>query len=188
VPATPESQARTRAFARVIGPWLVIVPGIIALRAPGMAAFASEFFKSALFVWFAGALLLFGGLLIIAFHQYWSSVAAVLISVFGWILALRGLMLMAAPELYERAATLADSTFLVRLYLRCTHRNWALPHLRGLAHQACFSIGREQPLSRRAIRNVGVDRRVGFRSWQKVCGAGSARYDDSRSSDGSDFT
>ena len=83
MPATPESQIRTRAFARVIGPWLVIVPGIIVLRAPGMAAFAAEFFKSALFVWFAGALLLFAGLLIIAFHQYWSSVAAVLISVFG---------------------------------------------------------------------------------------------------------
>jgi len=115
VPAIRESQARTRAFARVMGPWLVVVPGIIALRAPGMAAFASEFFKSALFVWFAGALLLFGGLLIIAFHQFWSSVAAVLISGFGWILALRGLVLMAAPELYERAATLADSTLLVRL-------------------------------------------------------------------------
>ena len=41
--------------------------------------------------------------LIIAFHQYWSSVAAVLITLFGWILALRGLVLMAAPKLYERA-------------------------------------------------------------------------------------
>jgi uncharacterized protein YjeT (DUF2065 family) len=75
------------------------------LRASGMSTLASEFFKSGLFVWFAGALLLFAGLLIIAFHQYWSSVAAVLISLFGWILALRGLVLMAAPELYERAAT-----------------------------------------------------------------------------------
>jgi hypothetical protein len=67
VPATRESQARTRAFARVIGPWLVIVPGIIALRASGMGALASEFFKNDLFVWFAGALLLLAGLLIIAF-------------------------------------------------------------------------------------------------------------------------
>ena len=99
VPATQESQARTRAFARVIGPWLVIVPGIIVLRASEMGALASEFFKSGLFVWFAGALLLFGGLLIIAFHQYWSNVAAVLISLFGWILALRGVVLMAAPDL-----------------------------------------------------------------------------------------
>jgi len=97
-----------------MGPWLVIVPSIIVLRIAGMNALAADFFKSDLFVWFAGALLLFGGLLIIAFHQYWSSVAAVLISLFGWILALRGLVLMAAPDLYERAATSMDIP-LVRL-------------------------------------------------------------------------
>ena len=80
-----------------------------------MGAFASEFFKSGLFVWFSGALLLFAGLLIIAFHQYWSNVAAVLISLFGWILALRGLVLMATPELNERAAMSMDAIPLVRL-------------------------------------------------------------------------
>jgi uncharacterized protein YjeT (DUF2065 family) len=115
VPATQGSQARTRAFARAIGPWLVIVPSIIVVRASGMDALASDFFKSDLFVWFAGALLLFAGLLIIAFHQYWSSVAAVMISLFGWILALRGLVLMAAPELYNRAAAAMTSVVLVRL-------------------------------------------------------------------------
>ena len=115
MPITQESQSRTRAFARVIGPWLVIVPSIIVLRAPGMGALASEFFRSGLSVWFTGALLLFGGLLIIAFHQYWSSAAAVMISVFGWILALRGLVLMAAPELYERAAMSMEAIPLVRL-------------------------------------------------------------------------
>jgi hypothetical protein len=115
VPASRESQARTRAFARVLGPWLAIVPGIIALRAPAMGALASDFFKSDLLVWFAGALLLFGGLLIIAFHQYWSSVAAVMISLFGWILALRGVVLMAAPDLYERAAMSMGAISLVRL-------------------------------------------------------------------------
>jgi hypothetical protein len=66
-------------------------------------------------VWFAGALLVFGGLLIIAFHQYWSSVAAVMISLFGWILALRGVVLMAAPDLYERAAMSMGAISLVRL-------------------------------------------------------------------------
>jgi uncharacterized protein YjeT (DUF2065 family) len=40
--------------------------------------------------------------------------AAVLISLFGWILALRGLLLMAAPELYERAAMSMDTIPLVR--------------------------------------------------------------------------
>lgn len=115
MPATPESQTRTRAFARIIGPWLVIVPGIVVMRAADMGTLADEFFKSDLFVWFAGAFLLFDGLLIIAFHQYWSSVAAVLISLFGWILALRGLVLMAAPELYERAGAALESVPEVRL-------------------------------------------------------------------------
>ncbi|MBV9106428.1 MAG: hypothetical protein JO313_10435 [Verrucomicrobia bacterium] len=55
-----------RAFARH-RLWLVIVPSIIVLRAPEMSVSASEFFKNGLFVWFAGALLLFEGLLIIAF-------------------------------------------------------------------------------------------------------------------------
>jgi hypothetical protein len=131
MPATRESQTRTRAFARVLGPWLTIVPGIIALRAPGMGAFASEFFKSDLFVWFAGALLLFGGLLIIAFHQYWSSVAGVLISLFGWILVLRGVVLMAAPNLYERAGMSMDAPLvrvvfgvLVAIGLYLTYVGW----------------------------------------------------------------
>jgi len=113
--ATPESQARTRAFARVIGPWLIIVPGIIAVRAPYMATLAADFFKSDLFVWFAGALLLFAGLLIIAFHQFWSSLAAVLISLFGWILALRGVLLLAAPAVYERAGMTLIAPPVVRL-------------------------------------------------------------------------
>lgn len=115
MPATPESRARTRAFARVIGPWLVIGPGIIVLRASAMGALASEFFKNGLFVWFAGALLLFMGLLIIVFHQCWSSLAAVMISLFGWILALRGVVLMAAPALYERAGMSLEAPDIVRL-------------------------------------------------------------------------
>jgi hypothetical protein len=58
-------------------------------------------------VWFAGALLLFGGLLIIAFHQYWSSAAAMAISLFGWFLALRGTVLLGAPQLIERGAAVS---------------------------------------------------------------------------------
>jgi hydrogenase-4 membrane subunit HyfE len=80
-----------------------------------MGVLAADFFKSDLTVWFTGAALLFTGLFVIAFHQYWSSVAAALISVFGWILALRGLVLLVAPDLYERAAVATDSVPLIRL-------------------------------------------------------------------------
>lgn len=104
MPATLESQARTRAFARVIGPFLVIAPGIIVVRAPDMGAYVSGFFENGVLVWVTGALLLLCGLLIIAHHQYWTSLAAVLISLFGWFLALRGVALLAVPQLIERGA------------------------------------------------------------------------------------
>ncbi len=103
MPATPESEARTRAFARVIGPFLVIVPGIVAVRAPGMGVQLSAFFENAALVWITGGLLVFAGLFIIANHQYWSSASAILVSLFGWFLALRGLALLVAPHLYEKA-------------------------------------------------------------------------------------
>jgi amino acid transporter len=109
MPATPEAGARTRAFARVIGPFLLIVPTIIVVRTPraGMDAILTAFFQDDALVWLAGGLLLFGGLIIIAHHQYWSSLAAVLISLFGWFLALRGVGLLAAPQLIERGAAAA---------------------------------------------------------------------------------
>jgi hypothetical protein len=104
MPATPEAAARTRDYARVIGPFLVIVPAIAAVRAPNTATALTDFFANAALAWIAGGLLLFSGLLIIAHHQYWSSLAAILISLFGWYLALRGLVLLAAPQLIETAA------------------------------------------------------------------------------------
>jgi hypothetical protein len=138
-----ESQAQTHAFVRVIGPWLVIVPGIIVLRVSEMGALASEFFKSALFVWFSGALLLFGGLLIIAFHQYWSNAAAVLISLFDWILALRGLGAHGSSRTVRTRCYVDGRDTCCPAHLRCPHRDLALPHLCGLAHQACFAIGKD---------------------------------------------
>jgi len=105
--ASVESKIRTRAFARVLGPFLVLVPGIIVVRAPDIHSILSSFFQNEVMVWFAGAFLLFCGLLIIAYHQYWSSAAAILISLFGWFLALRGLVLLAAPQLIASGAEAA---------------------------------------------------------------------------------
>jgi hypothetical protein len=102
MPATLESRIRTRAFARLIGPFLVLVPGILVVRAPELGTILTAFFQNEALVWMMGSLLLFCGLVIIAYHQYWSSVAAVMISLFGWFLALRGLVLLVAPDLIMR--------------------------------------------------------------------------------------
>ena len=133
MPASPEARARTRAFARVIGPFLVIVPAIVALRAPNMGTMASAFFQNEALVWITGALLLFGGLLIIAHHQYWAGLSAILISLFGWFLAMRSVALLAAPQLYASATSAAMNMmplvqigfgFLVLIGLWLTFAGW----------------------------------------------------------------
>ncbi len=100
--ATPESMARTRAFARVIGPFLIIVPSIVAAHAPEMDVVVASFLENRMLVWTAGGLLIFSGSLIIAYHQYWSSLSAVFISLFGWAMAVRGVALLVAPQLIAR--------------------------------------------------------------------------------------
>lgn len=107
MPATAESQRRTHAFARVIGPFITLVPGIVIVRAADLTAILHDLFQNTALVWMMGALLLFCGLLIVAFHQYWSSPAAIIISLFGWFLGLRGLALLIAPQLIARGADAA---------------------------------------------------------------------------------
>ncbi len=55
------------------------------------------------------------GLIVIAFHQYWYSVTAVLISLFGWFVALRGVTMMAFPSAIRTGAdtTLGSSGLLI---------------------------------------------------------------------------
>ncbi|MEZ4237598.1 MAG: hypothetical protein R3F59_15910 [Myxococcota bacterium] len=98
--ATAESRARTRAFARVIGPYVAIATGILAVRLPQMGDL--DFFGEPVTVWGVGALLLFCGLVVIAHHSIWSTAPGVAISLFGWFLALRGFVLMAAPDLMQQ--------------------------------------------------------------------------------------
>ena len=86
---------------------MVIVAGIITVRAPSMSTELFAFFENPALVWVTGSMMLLGGLLIIAHHQYWSSLAAILISLFGWSVALRGLALLIAPQLYAKTGTAA---------------------------------------------------------------------------------
>ncbi len=154
MPTTAESTARTRAFARVIGPWLVIVPGIIAVRAPDMGTLTSGFFENPLIVWFAGAQLLFGGLLIIAFHQFWSSAAAIVISLFGLVpgTSRRGPPGRAATDRAWRGC-IDEGVAACPGRLRRRRADRPLAHLCRLDRQARLIAGEEQSVSRRARLN-----------------------------------
>lgn len=96
-----QSQTRTRLFARVLGPFLVIVDiTAVAARPSDMRAVLSEFVANPLWAWVAGSFVLLGGLTIVALHQYWRGAAAIIVSLVGWLVVLRGVLLLAFPQTF----------------------------------------------------------------------------------------
>jgi hypothetical protein len=87
---------RTSMFARVVGPYLVIIAATAALRPIDMKALLSRFEANSLWAWVVGAFILLLGLVTIALHPYWQGAAASIVSVVGWLVALKGLMLVAS--------------------------------------------------------------------------------------------
>jgi hypothetical protein len=114
-PPSVHAAQRTRAFARVLGPFMTCATLIVAVRLPDLSPLLDDLFSDAALPWILGALLLAAGLIIIAFHQYWYSPTAVLISLFGWFVALRGLAMMAWPSEMQTGAsqTLASPNLLL---------------------------------------------------------------------------
>ena len=81
-----------------------------------------------------GAFILVLGLIIVAGHQYWRGAAAIIVSVLGWLITLRGLLLLAFPKAFVSVANtmigarawwvaLCIAAALVGLYL--TYVGWA---------------------------------------------------------------
>ena len=77
---------------------------IIAIRLPDLTGLVNDLFSNSALPWILGAMMFVCGLVVIAFHQYWYSLPAIVISVFGWFVALRGLTLMAFPTTIETGA------------------------------------------------------------------------------------
>ena len=91
-------------FARVLGPFFVIVAATTVARESDMRTLLSDFEASAAWPWVTGAFLLLVALVIVALHQYWRGAAAITVSVVGWVFALRALFLMAFPHAFMAAA------------------------------------------------------------------------------------
>lgn len=107
---TPRVPDRTRMFARVLGPYFVIVIAVVLVRPPHVPTLLAHFTDDPVWPWVMGALVLLAGLAIVAFHQVWRGAAAIIVSVLGWVLVVRGLVLLASPELFESIADRVIST------------------------------------------------------------------------------
>jgi hypothetical protein len=93
-------ESRTRMFARVIGPYLLIVTVTAILRASDMRTLLSEFGANSVWPFVTGAFVLPSGLVVVALHQSWRGAAAILVSLLGWLTTLKGFFLLAIPQTY----------------------------------------------------------------------------------------
>jgi hypothetical protein len=100
VKGSEQEEARTRVFSRVIGPFLVIICVTAVARASDIQALFSQFEANSLWTWVIGASALALGLTMVTVHQYWRGAAAVVVSLLGWLVVLRGLLLLAFPSAF----------------------------------------------------------------------------------------
>ena len=108
--SSQESQHSTRVFARVLGPFLIISCVTAVVRASDMRALVTDFEANPVWPWVTGAFILVGGLIIVALHPYWRGATAVVISVMGWLLVLRGFFLLAFPTAFMSMANSMQKT------------------------------------------------------------------------------
>lgn len=102
--ASQHAQTRTRFFCRVLGPFLVIIDVTAVARASDMQGLLSQFEANSMWAFVAGAFILVFGLVVVASHQYWRGAAAIIVSLLGWLIVLRGLLLVAFPKVFVSVA------------------------------------------------------------------------------------
>lgn len=91
-------------FSRVLGPFLVIADVTAIARASDMRSLLAQFEANSLWTWVAGAFVLVVGLVVVAAHQCWRGAAAVIVSSLGWLITLRGLLLLSFPQAFVSVA------------------------------------------------------------------------------------
>ena len=134
---------RTRMFARVLGPFLVIVAVAAVLRVPDMRTLMSDFSANSAWPWMSGAFILIAGLVVVALHQHWHGPAAIIVSALGWLIVARAIFLLFFPDAFM---SLADNMIgqtawmivacgvaaVIGVYL--TYVGWAPEHHQPGAH------------------------------------------------------
>jgi hypothetical protein len=104
-----DPQLRSRAFARIIGPYVATFGIVYAIRLPDLGSLVGDVFAQPFNVLMLGTMLFLGGLIIIGLHRSWRGPLAVAVSLFGWFVAIRGFLLIAAPSTIESGV---DATML----------------------------------------------------------------------------
>ncbi|OBC00387.1 hypothetical protein A5784_20380 [Mycobacterium sp. 852013-50091_SCH5140682] len=143
--STTPLQPRTRLFARVLGPYLLVAAVTVIGRGPRLRSMVEAFAADPVWPWVTGAFVLPMGLIVIALHSYWRGPAAIIVSVLGWLTTFKGLALLAFPQAYLSvgqtavSATLwwqASSSVIAIVGLYLTYVGWTPTRSHPSSHQS----------------------------------------------------
>jgi hypothetical protein len=101
---------RTRILARIVGPYLIVLGAMLLVRGPTLDLMLPAFMQDGPLVLAAGAFTLMAGLTMFALHHHWTSAPAVVLTLIAIVAALKGAMLMIAPELGATLSVLVART------------------------------------------------------------------------------
>ncbi|HEX5006516.1 MAG TPA: hypothetical protein VFV70_05355 [Hyphomonadaceae bacterium] len=97
-------------LARIYG-IVALTVALAALLAPRRMGLILDDFERSPAITFIGALFaLILGLVMVMVHNLWTDFGAILVSLFGWIVLIKGILLLAAPEGLLRFATASGSS------------------------------------------------------------------------------
>ena len=93
------SPVSTRLMARTIGPVLLLTGAAVALRAAAVPQLIADLVRDQPLMLITGAFVLILGAVMIAAHNVWTSPAAIVVSLLGWITLVRGAVVLLLPDI-----------------------------------------------------------------------------------------
>jgi len=94
-------------LARLIGPVMLVIGVAVFFNQRAFRDMAEEFLASRALLFLSGLLIMSAGLAIVLTHNVWTADWRVLITLFGWINAIRGAARLLAPERVMRTGLTA---------------------------------------------------------------------------------
>lgn len=85
-------------FARLLGPFIVIMGAGVLLNRKALARVGEDFSKSPALVYLSGVITFFIGLVIALLHDIWMLDWRLIITIFGWLALIKGIWLILLPD------------------------------------------------------------------------------------------
>ena len=106
--------AHSKTIAGLIGPSLIALAAALLINLGSMSTLLEAVSRDPAIVLVSGVLAFVAGLAVVRVHNHWAADWAVVVTIFGWLLLIGGLVRMLFPiRLAELAATLSPSTGLI---------------------------------------------------------------------------